>query len=153
MQPGLVEQVAQGLADLNVRQRILPPVPYANNVRPAPGLLHFRFAICSPALNAQSTLPLLLRRPSIRLQDLVDDRDELIELRLGRRLRALIARRRRVGAHLVNRRPADPENPGSFTLTVTLDYYKTPNCRVRLHGIHPLAARSRFGKAQSLSSG
>jgi hypothetical protein len=61
-------------------------------------------------------VPLLLQLAFVVLQDLVDDRNERIELRSGRRLRPSIARWNRVLQDLRNRLPVDPEHPSRFAL-------------------------------------
>ncbi len=81
--------------------------------------------------------PLLRRRRLIRLQNRVDRRNQRPELRLLRLLRALISRRRREPAHLVDRVPAQPEHPRCFPPALTLNKSELPDRGIGFNGVPP----------------
>src|SRR6266571_4969480 len=82
-------------------------------------------------------VPLLRRRRLVRLQDRVDHWNQRPELRLLRLVRALISRRRREPAHLVDRVPAQAEHPRCFPPALTLNKNELPNRGIGFHGVHP----------------
>jgi len=99
--------------------------------------------IPQPLMDPLGRMALLLQPASVVLQDLVDDRNERIELWTGWRLRSPITRWHRVLQDLCNRLPVDPEHPRRFALAHSLDVTRTAHPVVKLHEIH-LPALSLF---------
>jgi len=96
-----------------------------------------------PLMDPLRRMPLLLQLACVVLQDLVDDRNERIELRPGRRLRSPIAWWHRVLQDLRNRLKVDPEHPRRFALAHSLDVARPAHPVVKLHNIYlPPSARS-----------
>jgi hypothetical protein len=75
-------------------------------------------------------MPLLLQLAFVVLQDLVDDRNERIELRTHRRLRPPVTRWHRVLQYLRNRLAIDPEKPRRRALAHPIDMARPPHPRV-----------------------
>ena len=125
-------------------EHLLRPLPPARHV-----VLHDRDAAREAVLVAQPLedplrrVLLLLGNAFVVSQDLVDDRDERIELRPHRRLRAHVARRHRELHHLADSPGIDPEPPRRRPLAQTLDLNRVSNLRVELHVLHPPPSAER----------
>lgn len=94
-------------------------------------------------------VPLLRWRRPVGLEDRVNLRQKRPQLRLRHRLGSRVAGRKREPAHLRNRLPAQPEDPGRLTPAVALDKNEMPNGGVDFHGKHP----GRPPKRNSLTTG
>jgi len=81
-------------------------------------------------------VPLLLQLAFVVFQDLVDDRDEGVELRPDRRLRAPIPRRHRVLQDLRHRLAIDPEHSRRFAVAHPVDMACPAHSSVKVHCIH-----------------
>jgi hypothetical protein len=99
--------------------------------------------VAQPLEDPLCRMPLLLGQRPVRLEDLVDDRNERVELRARRRLRSPVARRHRVLEDLRHRLAVDPEQPGRRSLAQPIDMARSPHTRIELHRIH-LPAFSSF---------
>ena len=99
--------------------------------------------VAQPLEDPLRRVPLLLRKGPVRLQDLVDDRDERVELRAHRGLRSPVPRRHRVLQDLRHRLAVDPEQPGRRSLAQPIDMARSPHTRIEFHRVH-LPAFSSF---------
>jgi len=99
--------------------------------------------VAKPLEDALGRVLLLLRPLFVIGQDLVDDRNEWIELRLRRRLRPPIARRHRELHHLRDRPRIDPEPACRLPLAQSLDLDRVSDLRVELHLLHPPPSAGR----------
>jgi hypothetical protein len=104
--------------------------------------------IPQPLMDPLGRMALLLQPASVVLQDLVDDRNERIELWTGWRLRSPITRWHRVLQNLCNRLPVDPEHPRRFALAHPINVTRTAHPVVKLHEIH-LPALSLFASVST----
>ena len=106
-------------------------------------VLHDRVAAGKAVLGAQALIdplgrvPLLGRGGAVRLQDLVDDRGESLELGARGRLGAPVARRHREGQHLAHGVAVDAKAPCRLALAQPLDMAGVANPSVELHREHP----------------
>ena len=92
--------------------------------------------VAQPLEDPLGGMLLLGRASPVRLQDGGDHRQQRPQLGLARRPRPHIPRRRRVPAHLGNRIPAQPENPGCLPPAMPLEEHEPPDRRVGLHNEH-----------------
>ncbi len=92
-------------------------------------------------------MPLLLRQRPVRLEDLVDDRDERIQLRACWRLRSPVSWRHRVFQNLPHRLAVDAKHPRRFALAHPFDMARPALPTVEFHAIH-LPAFSSLPQAQ-----
>jgi hypothetical protein len=99
--------------------------------------------VAQPLEDTLCRMPLLLRQDPVRLEDLVDDRNERVKLRARRRLRSPVSRRHRVLQDLRHRLAVDPEQPGRRPFAQPIDMTRSSHTRIELHRIH-LPAFSSF---------
>lgn len=109
-------------------------------------ILHHGIAAAIVVLSAQpledplGRVPLLGRRLPVSLQDRLDHPEQRAQLRLPRRLAPLIARRRRISAHLDNRLPAQSKHPGRLAPAAAIHQHKSTKRRVGIQHEHLPAA-------------
>ena len=135
---GMTRRMRQWNKDLARPSLLLPHV--IGDDRDAAGKPVF---VPEPLMDPLRRVPLLLQLAFVVFQDLVDDRNERIELRTGRRLRPTIPRWHRVLQDLRNRLPVDPEHSRRLALAHPLDMARPAYPVVKLHRIH-LPALSSF---------
>jgi hypothetical protein len=82
-------------------------------------------------------MPLLPRPPLIRQQNPVDNADERVELRAGRRSTPPVSGRHRKRQHLRYRPRVDPKAPRRFPPAQTFNLNRKTNLSVKLHALHP----------------
>jgi hypothetical protein len=70
-------------------------------------------------------------------QNLIDHRNQQIQLRLLNRLRPRVAGRQREPGHLRDRLAAQTKHPGRFASAVAIGKHKAPNRRVGVRSKHP----------------
>ena len=95
----------------------------------------------------QPRLPPLLQKGPIRLEDLVDDRDERVELRAHRRLRSPVSRWHRVLQYLPDRLAIDPEQSLRRAFVHPFYMARPAHPTKKIHGMY-LLALSSLPKAQ-----
>ena len=75
----------------------------------------------------------------IILQDLIDDADERVQLRPGRRAATPVSGRNRESQHLRYSPRVDPETSRRLTTAQTLNPHRMSDLPVKLHALHPSA--------------
>jgi hypothetical protein len=106
--------------------------------------------VAQPLEDPLRRVPLLLGQGPVRLQDLVDDRNERVELRARRRLRSPVSRRHRMLEDLRHRLAVDPEQPGRRSPAQPIDMTRSSHTRIELHRIH-LPAFSSFASGTKVA--
>ena len=97
---------------------------------------------------AQRSYRVAMRRQGpVRLEDLVDDRDEPVELRTHRRLGSPVSWRHGVLQDFPDRLAVDAERPRRFALAHPFDMARPAHPTVKFHRIH-LPAFSSLPQAQ-----
>jgi len=92
--------------------------------------------VAQPLEDPLRRMPLLLQLAPVVLQDLVDDRDERVELRSHRWLRSSVSRRHGMLQNLPDRLAVDVEHSRRFALAHPLDVARPAHPTVQTHGIH-----------------
>jgi hypothetical protein len=125
-------------------EHLLGPLPPSGDI-----VLHDRNAtreavlITQPLEEPLGRVMLLLVNAFVVSQDLVDDRDECIELRPHRRLHTHVARRHGEHHHLADSPRIKTEPPRRRPFAHSLDLNRVSNLRIEFHPLHPPPSAER----------
>jgi hypothetical protein len=86
--------------------------------------------ITQPLEDPLRGVPLLLRTLLILFQDAIDNTDEGIQLRTGRRTRPHVTWRHRIAQHLLDRAWIDPKAPRRLSLAQSIYHHRVAHPRV-----------------------